>query len=220
MSSAPSRRVLFIGTGGILHDPVHAAELRDRLFPPTALPGLTTVVLDLSGMTATPAALRELVVTLGRRIRNREYGETRLVVATPDAALAELVELLAEAHELPLFLAASSDAGDVASARPAGTLTASEREALAGLKEVGGGATTAQLAARLHIGPTAAANQLTNLSKKGYLHRYGRPRNAGDVFIDPRAPTEFEAEAPRVAPMRVEGEVARRIDALLEGRRR
>jgi hypothetical protein len=220
MSSAPSRRVLFIGTGGILHDPVHAAELRDRLMPPTALPGLTTVVLDLSGMTATPAALRELIVPLGRRVKNREYGETRLVVATPDAALAEFVELLAEAHDLPLFLARSSDAGDVADARPAGMLTATDRETLVGVRDAGGGATTAQLAARLDIGPTAAANRLTNLSKKGYLHRYGRPRRAGDVFIDPRAPAELEAGAPQLGPLRVEGEVARTIEALLEGRRR
>ena len=46
-SGAPTRRVMFIGTGGVLTDTVRAAELRDLRLPPTALGGATTVVLDL-----------------------------------------------------------------------------------------------------------------------------------------------------------------------------
>jgi DNA-binding Lrp family transcriptional regulator len=226
---------MYIGTGGILGDPGRAAELRDQRLPPTVLPGFTTLVLDLSGMTPTPAALRELIVPLGQRLRGGVYGTAKLILATPDDAVAEVVDLLASAHGLPIFLARSSSPEDVARARPAGDLTTTDHQTLEGLAAAGGLATVADLAGRFGIEPTAVNNRLANLDRKGYLYRYHRPRRSGDVYLDPRAPFDIGAygappsrEALKAAgietdpydrsALRLEGEAAQRAAELLGAR--
>ena len=226
--------MLHIGTGGLVADPERVAELRDQRLPPTALPGFTTLVLDLSGMTPTPAVLRELIVTLGQRLRGGIYGSAKLIVATPDEAVAELTDLLAGAHNLPIFLAASPDPEDVARARPAG-LTVTEHQTLDELAAAGGLATVANLASRFGIEPTAVNNRLANLDRKGYVYRYQRSRRAGDVYMDPRAQFNNgpgmtpDREALLAAgittdpydrtPLRLEDEAARRASELLAKRR-
>ena len=231
---APTRRVMFIGTGGILMDTVRAAELRDLRLPPTALEGATTVVLDLSGMTPTPAVLRELIVPLGQRLRGGTYGSAALVVATPDPAVAEFIDLLAGAHGLALYVSVSSDAEDVRRARPAGELTETEQHTLAALASLGGRATVAALSERVGAEPTAINNRLTKLNEKGYLYRYRRPRRVGDVYLDPRIPNESHPAKPSgdvlrehginpdlydVAPLKLEGDAAERAAEIARRRR-
>jgi hypothetical protein len=224
---------MYIGTGGVLGDPDRAAELRDQRLPPTVLPGFTTLVLDLSGMTPTPAALRELIIPLGQRLRGGVYGAAKLILATPDDAVAEVVDLLAGAHGLPIFLARSSSPEDVARARPAGDLTATEHQTLRELAAAGGLATVADLAGRFGIEPTAVNNRLTNLDRKGYVYRYHRTRRSGDLYLDPRAPFDTEGhgavptrDALQAAgiwsdpydrsPLRLEGDAAERAADILE----
>jgi hypothetical protein len=225
--NAPSRRIVFIGTGGVLDDPERAAHLRDLRLPPTAVEGLTTIVLDLSGMDPTTAALREIIVPLGQRLRGGVYGTMKLIVATPNEAIAEFVGLLAGAHGFPIYLAASSSGDDVARARPAGGLTETEQQTLHELWDSGGWATVADLAGRFGIETTAVNNRLTNLDRKGYIHRYRRPRRYGDIYLDPRAPvpTRDALRAHGIttdpydrSPLRLDGQAAARAAEILKRR--
>jgi DNA-binding Lrp family transcriptional regulator len=184
----PTRQLRFLGgTSGRLDDPHHAAELRDRQLPPTAWSSPTTAVLDISGSQPAPAALREIVLTLGQRIRGKVYGDLKIVIAVEDEAIAEVVRLLGREYDLPLFLARSSRPDDIEQAEPVGDLTRGERETLDELRGVGGGATVAALAGAIGINASAANNRLTNLERKGYLYRLKRARSYGDIYVDPRA---------------------------------
>jgi hypothetical protein len=232
--TTPTRRLLFIGTGGILDDLERTVQLRDRQLPPTALEGLTTVVLDLGGMTPTPGPLRELVVTLGQRMKGGVYGEMKLIVATGDPAVAEMVDLLAGAYGLSLYLAKSSEEEDVRNAKPAGDLTETERQTLAGLSELGGRATVASFAGHAGIEHTAVNNRFSNLERKGYIHRQKRARRSGDVYFDPRQGPEDRLATPTRevlrehgvvadpydrSPLQLEGEAAERAAEILKNRR-
>lgn len=184
--AVPTRRVYFLGTAGVLDDPGRVAELRDRMLPPSALSGPTTIVLDLGGVRPTPRALRELIVPLGQRIRGGVYGDMKLVVAAADEADAEVIDLLADRYDFPLFLARSSRPEDVEDARPAGDLTGADVETLEVLRDAGGGATVAALAGVFGLGATALNNRLLNLDRKGYVYRLRRSKRSGDLYVDPR----------------------------------
>ncbi len=199
----PTPRVSYIGTGGILSNLARVAELRDENYPPTAVQSPRTEVFDLAGMTPTVAALRELIVPLGQRLRGGVLGDVRLVIATPDRAVAEIVSLLAREHKLPLFLATSSSPEDVARGEPAGDLTRTELDTLEELGGLGGRTTVASFAEAFDIEPTAANNRLVNLTRKGYVYRLERGRRRGDLFMDPRSTMTgdwLDLEEP--APMR------------------
>jgi hypothetical protein len=144
-------------------------------------------VLDLGGARHTPAALRELIVPLGQRLKGGVFGELRIVVAAPDEATAEIITLLAQQHELPFYIAKSSRLEDIEDAVPAGDLTNTETETLDGLRGVGGGATAAGFAGAFGLAPNTANNRLLNLERKGYLYRLQRNRRDGDLYVDPRA---------------------------------
>jgi len=183
----PSRRVDSLGMSGVLEDIGRAAALRDTMLPPTAFQSPTTVVVDLEGVSPTASALREVVVPLGQRIKGGTYGQVRLVIAVKDDAVAEIIDLLALHYELPLFLARSSSSEDVNRARPAGSLTNTERGTLNELIHAGGWSTVSAMSARIGLEIPAAANRLVGLERKGYLYRMARNRRAGDIFVDPRA---------------------------------
>jgi DNA-binding MarR family transcriptional regulator len=180
------RRVSFLGTGGVLDEPAEVASIRDREFPPSAFAGPTTIVLDLGVTRLTSRALHELVVTMGQRLRGGIYGEMRLVIATADDADAEIIDLLAQQYDFPLFIARSSRGEDVEEARPAGALTGTELETLDMLRSIGS-VTGAGLAGAAGLNVTAASNRLANLERKGYVYRFKRNRRSGDVYVDPRS---------------------------------
>jgi DNA-binding MarR family transcriptional regulator len=158
----------------------------NQQIPPSAASAPTTLVLDLSGVQPTSAALREVVVTLGQRLRGGVLGDFKVVIATSDAAIAEMIELLAREHELPLFLADSPADADVREARAVGPLTQVELETLNELHAIGGGATVAALAGAIGMKASAINNRLSSLERKGYLYRIQRDRRRGDFFVDPR----------------------------------
>lgn len=188
----PTWRLERLGTTGILDDSSHMANLRDRVLPPTAAPFPVTHVLDLKGVSLTAPVLRELILSLGQRFRGGVYGDARLVIAGIDSDTAEVVGLLAEHHELPLFIATSARPEDVDDATPAERFSPTEEQTIAALKNLGGAATVAGLAGAVGVGVTAMNNRLTNLEKRKYVYRLRRGRQRGDVFVDPRiTPTEL-----------------------------
>jgi DNA-binding transcriptional ArsR family regulator len=184
--TVPMRRAHFLGTGGVLDDLDVIATIRDRELPPSAFPTPTTIVLDLGGTRPTAGVLRELIVSLGQRIRGGVYGDARLVIAAPAEADLEIINLLAQQYDFPLFLAASSRVEDVEEARPAGTLTTAEMETLDDLRSTGGSLTASALSSAVGIGVTAMSNRLSNLERNGYLYRVKRGGRTGDLYVDPR----------------------------------
>jgi len=177
------RQVISFPTGD-LSDPLRAALARDSRIPETVFKHPTTLVLDLGGKLLSPSALKELIVTLGQRVRGGLYGDARLVVATPDPAVQEMCALLARRYQIPLFLATSPD--DVFDAVPAGDLTEADVETLEELRASGSVTTVSSLAGAVGLQPTAANNRLVNVERKGFVIRIKRGRDEGDLFVDPR----------------------------------
>lgn len=236
----PSRRVDSLGIHGVLEDVGRAASLRDTMLPPTVFRSPTTIVLDLGSVAPTASALREVVVPLGQRVKGGTYGQVRLVIAVRDQAVAEIIDLLAQRYDLPIFLAESPRAEDVTSARPAGSLTPAEHETLSELIQSGGWSTVSALSSRFGLESTATTNRLVGLERKGYLYRIPRGRRAGDVFVDPRIDTrsipidELETPALRAAlldqdvsvdpydrsPVVLEGKAAQHAAEIVKRRRK
>ena len=171
---------------GYLSDPETAARLRDSWIPATAFKRPTTLVLDLNGLLLAPSALKELVVTLGQRVRAGMYGDARIVVAASDIAIQEMGALLARKYQIPLYLAMSSAAEDVLQAIPAGDLTEADVETLEEVRASGSVITVSALAGALGLQATAANNRLVNVDRKGFVLRVRRGRDEGDLFVDPR----------------------------------
>ncbi len=179
------REVIWFPTGD-LSDPQTAARVRDSWIPATAFRRPTTLVLDLSGKLLSPSALKELIVTLGQRIRAGMYGDARMVVATSDAAVQEMCALLARRYQIPLYLAGSPAAEDVLYAIPAGDLTEADVETLEEVRASGSVITVSALAGAVGLQATAANNRLVNVERKGFVLRVRRGRDEGDLFVDPR----------------------------------
>jgi MarR family len=235
--ASPVFKVVRINTGD-LSNPQVAAAARDQELPPTAGPSPSTVVIDLAGKLLSPPALRELIVTVGQRVRGGVYGDMKVIVATSHPATREAIHLLAREHDFPVFLAHSIELTEIHRAEPAGDLTATERDTLETLRRLGGQGTIAGLAGYIGIEPTAATNRLVNLERKGYVYRFRRPRQHGDLFADPRVPLQSEIFGSEVPPPRdallahgiridpydvarieLQGEAARRAADIVERRR-
>ncbi len=234
----PTPRVDRFEPEGATSDKDAVASWRDYNYPATAMAsGPTTVVLDLAGSEFTAAALRELVVPLGQRLRGGVFGDVRFVIAASDPADAEVISLWAREHELPLFVSASAEPHDVARARPVGALTPTEIETLDELGRIGGAATVAALAGQVGLELTAANNRLVGLARKGYVYRLDRPRRRGDLFVDPRRTLganwlDYDVAAPREAllnagitsdpydtsPLRLQGDAAQHAAEILKRR--
>lgn len=154
------------------------------------------LVLDLAGSAFTPAALQELILPLAQRIRGGEHGTVRLVISTTDPAVSDYVRYMAEAHQLPLYLASSPFS--LRESIPVGGLTRTEESTLDAIVVLGGQVTASRLAETEGLKPSAAANRLANLSRAGYLIRQPRGRREGDMYLEPRSATStlMFAEAP------------------------
>lgn len=219
----PTRKLTRIGGGDVLAD-ASATSVVDREFPQTAFGAPVTQVFDLGEQDLTASVLRQLIVPLGQRLRGGVYGNARVVITTQNAAVVEVIGLLARAYDLPIFIAPTP--ADVDRAEPVGDLTASEIETLSELHTLGGRATAAGLASAAGIAANAANNRLGSLERKGYVLRVRRGRREGDEYLDPRSPLPDTQELRRLAvkPMRaaliasgIETDPYDRSDILLEG---
>lgn len=201
MEESPRARIVFLSslipgstdtdpeTTLLLKDRDRAGHIRDRLAAQlNRSDDPLVLVLDLAGIALTPSSLQELVLPLAQRIRGGEYGTVRLFVSTPDPGIADFVRYMAQAQQLPLYLAGSPF--DLWDSEPVGNLTTTESDTLDTIVTLGGRVTASKLAETEGIGPSAATNRLVNLDREGYLVRQPRGRREGDVYIEPRsAPT-------------------------------
>ena len=172
----------------LLKDRKSAALTRDRLATQlNLLDDLQVLVLDLAGVTFTPASLQELILPLAQRIRGGEHGTVRLIISTTDPGVSDFIRYMAQAHQLPLYVSPSPF--NLEEGTPVGDLTQTERNTLDTVIVLGGQVTVSRLAVTEDIKPSAAANRLVKLEREGYLVRQPRGRREGDVFIEPRSAT-------------------------------
>jgi hypothetical protein len=142
-------------------------------------------VINLEGAILSAEALHDLIVPLGKGIRDGSFGSSALFVATTSAPVRELLAGLAERHEFPLFLLETVETSLV-DAVPVGSLSPGDRAVLEYLTASGGVATSSQLANAEGIELAAAGNRLASTHQKSYVARVERPRRQGNQFIDLR----------------------------------
>jgi len=159
------------------------ARYREKEFPPTATDWERIFCINLEGGFFSPGALMEMVVPLGQAVRGGAYGSAALVIVASDDGTIQFLEALAQKHELPIFISASSVA-PLSEARPIGALTTAEMETYGMIRSAGGEVTSSRVADLAGIEVNAAVNRLSSLAKKGYVHRVSRPRREGDAFVD------------------------------------
>lgn len=182
--SLPELYIRAPDTAGPLTRSAEYASFVNRLIAPTGARVPTVLVVNLEGRFPSADIVLDLVVRLGREVASGRHGEMSLVLATPDPALGSVVRALAEANDVPLFLAPSVD--EIELAEPVGRLTAADLETLRVLSELGGRASVANVAKAAAIDHTAAGNRLAALDKKQLVLRVDRPRRQGNVYLDPR----------------------------------
>jgi hypothetical protein len=163
-----------------------AVETVRSELPHTASETPVTVVIDFGDLDMTSEALREIIVPIGQQLRGGVHGShTSVVIRTAREALSEIIGLLAQAYDFPMYV--THDPDDVWGAWPTGDVTTSEVETLNQLRSLGGRASAAELAGSLGIAANAANNRLAGLERKGYIFRQHRGRREGDEYLDPRA---------------------------------
>lgn len=177
-------RVVPAGTGSAVWDNPHVEHLIHKFMPPDRKHGPMIGILDLGALRPTPDVL-QVVVTIGEDVRAGRYGDFTFVVSSEDRATQAVVNDIAKAQNLALFV--SSSPTHLEQAEPSGELTVKDRETLDLVLSIGGTMTANVLAGRLEIEQTTAGNRLIGLHKKGYLQRIERPHPLGDLFVDPRS---------------------------------
>src|SRR5262249_40185066 len=93
-------------------------------------------ILYLGALRPTPSVLKDVIVTIGEDVRAGRYGNFPFVVSSEDAATRSVVADIASAQDLAIFV--SSSPTHLQEAKPAGDLTAKERETLSLVFRAGG----------------------------------------------------------------------------------
>jgi DNA-binding MarR family transcriptional regulator len=196
-------------------DVAEIRRFREGLFKPSGVSEPTALVLNLEGRFPSTGVLLELIMPLAQAAKAGTYGPFSLVVCTQDDSVRTIVQALAQAHDLPIFLARSTRELD--DAEPLGSLTPTEHETLGVLNSLGGRATISTFADATGLESNAATNRLVSVLNKGFVQRVERPRRQGQLFLDPRAARPLEEPAdPTGGDYDVPESVRRSIRALTE----
>ncbi len=139
------------------------------------------VVMDLGDSRwETETLLRTLTESV-TTLHNRRETDVVLVVATAQAAVANLVDMLAKALDISVYVTPNPDRLD--QAKPVGKVTPVELESLSTLRALGGRVTASRFAEAASIEVTAAGNRLAKLASRGYVNRISRSRRDGDEYV-------------------------------------
>lgn len=186
--ATPRVRLIQAATGGVWLDRQQALRTADLLLPPAHRTSTEVVLLDLAADKFEIVALQNVIKTLADRIRDGVGAPARLIVATRDPGVALLVEHLAGRLSLGVYIASGISAQELRNARPAGSLTPTEKVTLDEILSADvRGMTASELAKRFQIELTAAGNRLVNLEKRGLVYRLRQPGRDPDRFVDLRA---------------------------------
>ncbi len=208
------RLVLRGPTVGLWHDVNRIREYRDALVAPSGTEEPTVLALNLEGRFPTPGVLTELVIPLAKAANSRRFGPIILVICTPDEATRTVLRALAETSNVTFYVAHSSK--DLSAAEPVGSLTQSDFDTLDILRRLGGRATVSAFSSMSGLAASAATNRLVGVLNKGLIERVDRPRDRGNLFLDPRAaiPSEEPAD-PTSTDFAVPEAVRRDVAALM-----
>lgn len=179
-------------TDPLLDRAAMARFLAERVSP-TGVHEPTVLVLNLEGRFLPVGALYELIVPLGQDVKAGRYGPLSIIISTRDEATAEAVRALAARFELPIYLSGST--ADLEAATPATTVTTTQQAVLRALRDRGGRATVAEVAAELGSAHGAVSNVLTDLADDGLLLRVEGAGRRGHLYLDPAAATPGESPA-------------------------
>jgi hypothetical protein len=180
-------------TTGPIGDVEEIRRFREGLVKPSGVSQPTTLVLNLEGRYPSASVLVEMIVPLAQAAKAGTYGPLTLIVCTQDDGVRTVVQALAQAHDLPIFLARSPRELD--EAQPSGSLTPTEKETLEVLHGLGGRATIATFADATGLESNAATNRLVSVQNKGFVQKVARPRRQGQLFLDPRSARPLEDPA-------------------------
>lgn len=179
----PALLVQHVATGGeVINSPdVVPRGVTHQLGQRAAEAPTSVVVMDLANSRwETETLLRTLTESI-TSIRNLPRTDVVLVVATTQPAVARVVDMLARALDVTLFVTPSADR--LEEAEPVGRVTPVELESLSTLRVLGGRVTASRFADAASIEVTAAGNRLTKLANRGYVNRISRSRRDGDEYV-------------------------------------
>jgi hypothetical protein len=166
--------------------PINIAFFREsQVVNPSGVKEPTVVALDLAEWTPSVPELVELVVPLAQGARSGHLGPLALVLCTSDQPTRDVLRALAETYDLAMFLAPAVNR--LGEAEPLGVLTPTERQTLDVMQRLGGVVSVAKFAEATRLAAPAATNRLVSVAQKGFVQKVERPRQAGAVFLDPRA---------------------------------
>lgn len=178
--AVPAVRVHNVATGGLVQGrgvPVSAGrEVSNALADGHA----RVFVLDLGGARFETQTLLEMLAEVWRAASGTVQRAV-VVVATDQPSVIRVVQMVAAADDLPLYVMPTG--GDLSLARPAGRLTPTEADSLMLLAQLGGEVTANRFAHEASLELTAAGNRLAGLAKRGYVLRVPRSRRDGDLYV-------------------------------------
>ncbi len=189
-ANVPAFRAIRPETGGFWFNWQVAVDFRNSIPHPTAPGSPMTYVVDLDGVHPTVEVLQESLLPWAQAVKRGEFGRSSIVVSTRNESVRNYVQSIAAQYLLPIFVSASTSPFQVIEAETALPLSPTDDETLSAVGSLGGSADAGQLASHLQLQHTAATNRLVALFNKGYLHRQKRPGRSGDLFIDPRRPSQ------------------------------
>lgn len=171
-------------TASAFQNQAAAAEFIETNFPPTASPQPRVRLINLEGNHLDVGALVEMILPITQGIRAGTYGNLAFGVIASDEHVSDAITAIAEMQQVPLFISRAVDhAFD--DPKPIGSLTLADEDTFQLICQLGGAATSAEIAQAKGIEPAAATNRLTNMVKKGYVFRISRSRREGDLFVAP-----------------------------------
>lgn len=178
--TVPAVRVHNVATGGLIHGPGVPVSAGREASNALADGQTRVFVLDLGGARFETQTLLEML----KEVWRAASGTVRrpvVVVATDQPSVVRVVQMVAAADELPLYVMPTG--GDLSLARPAGRLTPTEADSLTLLARLGGEVTANRFAQEASLELTAAGNRLASLAKRGYVLRVPRSRRDGDLYV-------------------------------------
>jgi hypothetical protein len=173
-------RVHNVATGGLVHGPGVPVSVRHEASNALADGHARVFVLDLGSARFETQVLLDMLAEVWRAASGT-VRRAVVVVATDQSSVVRVVQMVAAADDLPLYVMPSG--GNLSLARPTGRLTPTEADSLMLLARLGGEVTANRFAHEASLELTAAGNRLAGLAKRGYVLRVPRSRRDGDLYV-------------------------------------
>lgn len=180
----PALKAIRPPTSGPWYDVVAADRWRREVAAPTVKDSPMLYLLDLHGVHPTVEVLDAYLRQLASDMKAGTYGESAIVVSTPDKGVKRYVQMVAAQEDLPIYVSDSTTTFALMQAEPGASLTETERQTLRIIMNLGGVVDSRDVANALHLQHTTAVNRLNALAEKGLLFRRKRAGRTTDLYVD------------------------------------